>query len=173
MSESENIERIKIKTYEELVWDKIVKLSEAKEVGEKYYFDELLDEIEMLFRLVPKLSNLLEAEKAELDKALITLKKEIKTYTDSINDDITRDLIQRQKTTLIEWDYRSDMLETILMILNEEQMIPFTNPLLGELSTTEEESVADFEPLEKEQDYEEESHSSSPPNIKRRTRLKQ
>jgi len=153
--ELSNMENVKIRTYEELVWDKIVKLSEAKEAGNKFYFDEILDELEMLFRLVPKLSNALDKDKEELISSLKALKAEVNNYTNSIEDEITKQIIHSQKMSLLEWDYRSDMLESVLMILNEEQMIPFTNPLLGEMGSPMEE-VADFVPDESdESDFDE------------------
>lgn len=123
---------LRIRTYEELVWDKVVKLNQAKEAGDDYFFDELLDEIEMIFKLVPDIERRYTESKNNLINLVSANLNELDKTISIIEDDITRELLTNQKKALIKWEYRSDMLESILNIINEFQMIPFANPYLSE-----------------------------------------
>lgn len=159
----QDVRDLRIRTYEELVWDKIVKMSTAKETGNEYLFDELLDEIEMLFKLMPEIYAAFKPEKDELDKALQNNLKQAKNYTATIVDEITKEVITKQKQAVLAWEYRSDMLEMIFNLVNSFQMIPFTNPELSELASIEQ---AEFEPDETSTEIptEIETDEPTPPN---------
>jgi len=134
---------LRIRSYEELLWDKVVKMSEAKEVGNDYFFDELLDETEMFLKLVPEMYQVFMENKNKFDTLVSQNLTEHKKLLISIEDDITRDLLDTQKKAIIKWEYRSDMLEMLLNLLNYFQMIPFTS-----ISSAEMAGVAEMEPEE-------------------------
>ena len=132
-----------IRTYEDLLWDKVVKMSQAKEQGNDYFFDELLDETEILIQLVPVIYARFAKEKKSQDYLLNENIQMLKATLALIQDDITKDLISTQKSAIIKWEYRSDMLEIVLKVLNEFQMIPFANPYISEVIATPEEPIAE------------------------------
>jgi len=129
----EEIKTSKVRTYEELLMDRISKAFIAKDEGDDYLFDEILDEVEMLFKLrpdvYPDFSNVKKRLEILVKQNLQKVNMEIAT----INDEILKELYKSQKTAIIKWEYRSDMLENILHILNNYQMIPYSNPLIGEM----------------------------------------
>ena len=126
-------EDMRIRNYEELLWDKVVKMSQAKEQGNDYFFDELLDEAEMLVKLVPPINQKFQEYKQTFDNLLRENIQSLKSSVGAIQDDITRDIVSAQKSTIIKWEYRSDMLEMIFNLLNDFQIIPFGNPYFSEM----------------------------------------
>jgi len=139
-----DVEDLRIRSFEELLWDKVVKMSQAKEMGNEYFFDELLEEAEMLIKLVPEIHQRFEQQKNQLDKLVDANLTALKIMSTKIDDDITRDLLKTQKTALIKWEFRNDMLEAVLQLLNDFQMIPFANPALSGM-------LAEYEGYEEEE----------------------
>jgi len=123
----------KVRTYEELVMERISKAFIAKDEGDDYLFDEILDEVEMIFKLRPDIFPVFSKMKNELDVLVKQNIQKVELESSTINDEILKELYKTQKQAIIKWEYRSDMLENILNILNENQMIPYNNPLVGEM----------------------------------------
>ena len=146
-------------TYEDLLMDSIYHMRLAKREGEEYIFDELLDEVEMLFSLVPELKQLYLPAKQELERLAAQNIQQIKNDAATIDDDILKDLFLAQKTAIVKWDFRTDMLETVLNLMNDYQMLPYKNPYIGELSFGELEEVKETE----EVPYEEVPEEVQPP----------
>lgn len=146
-----DVNDLKIRTYEELLWDKVVKMSQAKEEGNDYFFDELLDETEMLLKLVPEMNKVFSENKDAFDSLVSENLQELSKMLSSIEDDITRELINTQKKALIKWEYRSDMLEMLLNLLNYFQMIPFATLNVADMMETVED-VSEPEPEEETED---------------------
>ena len=141
------------RTFEELLMGRIGKLYEAKEAGDDYLFDEVLDEVEGLFGLVPELYTIFSRQKEELNVMATQNMKQLATQMSLIEDEITRRVIDTQKKATIKWEYRTDMLDLILSLVNEYQMIPFANPFAGEMALGEyaqEEEPVPFEPIVEE-----------------------
>ena len=64
-------------------------------------------------------------------------------------DEITKEVLSTQKKAIIQWEYRSDMLDTIIEIMNSFQMIPYTTSVASaEMEYGELEEPASFEPVE-------------------------
>ena len=129
--------------YENLVMGRIDKMFEAKELGNGVLFDELIDEVEMLFRMVPELKQEYLKVKVELDNDIRLAQAQTQALISAIEDPIIRDITTQQKKQTIEWEYRSDILESILTILDTYQMIPFINPPTGELDSEGEMPIFD------------------------------
>lgn len=119
--------------YEDLIMDKLWKLSEAKEEGSGPRFDELLDEIESFIKPFPELYQNFVATKEQLEVLAAENKKEIEIKARAISEEITRDLVVSDKHTNIDWEFRTDMLEVVIVMLVEYQMIPFERPIVGEV----------------------------------------
>jgi len=138
------------RSYEELLMGRIGRLYEAKEGGNGYLFDEVLDEVEGLFGLIPELHSIYVTKKAEGNADASLALQMLTSQTRAIDDAITRDIVSAQKKATIEWEYRSDMLDLIIIIVNEYQMIPFSSPFtsqmeLGELAPEEDELEEELE----------------------------
>jgi hypothetical protein len=142
------------RSYEELLMGRLGKLYDAKEEGNEYLFDEVLDELEGLFGLSPELYSVFIPKKKEHSKeaqAALTQMKNQLTALDA--DEITKQVLETQKQAIIQWEFRSDMLDEILVILNEFQMIPYQSSIAsatmgyGELTPEEEEEeIVEEEP---------------------------
>jgi len=114
------------RTYEELLMGRLGKLFDAKEEGNNYLFDEVLDEIEGLFALAPELLNIYLTKKNQHNKEAEVALQQMSIEISSLGaDDITKEVLKTQKTATIQWEYRSDMMDEIISILNEYQMIPY------------------------------------------------
>jgi len=124
-------------TFEDLLMDSVYHMRMAKREGEEYIFDELLDEVEMLFGLVPELNQNYLPTKQELEQLAAANINKVNIEAATIDDDILKDLFLAQKQAIIKWDFRTDMLETILTLMNDYQMIPYQNPFIGELGLGE------------------------------------
>lgn len=124
-------------TFEDLLMDSIFNMRVAKREGAEYLFDELLDEVEMLFDLIPELSQSYLSTKQELERLASQNIQQIKAEAATIDDPILKDLFLAQKTAIVKWEFRTDMLDSILKLMNEYQMIPYANPYVGELGLGE------------------------------------
>jgi len=124
-------------TFEDLVMDSIYHMRLAKRAGDDFIFDELLDEIEMLFDLIPELSANFKVIKQEMDRLVKQNIKQIEADALTIDDNILKDIFKNQKKDIIKWEFRTDMLEAIINLMNDYHMIPFHNPFIGELSLGE------------------------------------
>jgi len=124
-------------TYEDLLMDSVYHMRIAKREGEEYIFDELIDEIEMLFGLVPEINRIYQPIKQELEKLAGQNIQKVKNEAATIDDNILKDIFSAQKTAIVKWEFRTDMLEAILTIMNDYQMLPYKNPYIGELGLGE------------------------------------
>jgi len=130
-----------IRTWEELVMDRMGQAFHAKDQNNPELFDNILEEIEMLVKLVPGMHEQLQSVK-EHKKGLVKKGVEkAKEKAMACPDDITKEFVYRKEIYAIEWDYRTDMLSVVLSLLNDYQRIAFSNP-----DRTEMYSVKDEEP---------------------------
>jgi len=137
------------RTYEELLLGRVGKLFDAKEEGNQYLFDEVLDEIEGLFGLAPELYNIYITKKEEHSNEVNQAMIQLQTQMATIDDEITKTVVDTQKKATIQWEYRSDMLDEIIAILNEFQMIPYQTSI-----ASAEMEYGELEPEEEEQEPE-------------------
>jgi len=137
------------KFYEDLIMDKLWKLSEAKEEGYDVRFDDILDEVESFLKPFPQVHYEFRMKKNELMKLVNDNFKKIDIEAASMSDEISKDIQISKEKDNVKWDYRTDMLEALIVILVEYQMIPFERPIVGEVGFGELSG-------EQEQQYEEE-----------------
>jgi len=126
-------EDVRTRTYEELLMNRITRCFEAMDIENDRLFDELLEEIEMLFKLVPQLYNDLQRAKQVYQTATDRSYKASAQAVAMLTDDYNKEIRRTRDATVIEWSFRKDMLEAIMNILNQNQMIPFTNPIYAEI----------------------------------------
>lgn len=128
---------MRTRTYEELLINRITKAFESMDNVNAEFFDEIIEELEMLFKLKPDMYEMLMEWKkyhnSRFQENIDLAKKKVSQLEDEIAQEITIKYYQ----TKIEWSYRKDMLETMINILNEYKLIPFTNPEYAEIESIE------------------------------------
>lgn len=153
---------MRTRTYEELLINRITKAFESMDNVNAEFFDEILDELEMLFKLKPNMYEQLmkwkQYHESIFQQSMNLANKKVRTLEDEIAQDITLKYYQ----TKIDWSYRKDMLETMINILNEHKMIPFTNPDYAELDSFEQ-TLPDEEPQQAPEELPPEPPIPQPP----------
>lgn len=144
-----------IRTWEELVMDRLGQAFHAKDQQNPELFDSIMEESEMLLKLVPTMYNELQAVKEHKRALVRTGMKKAQEKAMTCPDDITKRFVYQKDVYSLEWDYRADMLEAILTILGAYQKIPFTNPEQAELAAVKPIPKKEFEE-EKEMEEDEE-----------------
>ena len=123
-----------IRSWEELIMDRLGQAFHAKDQQNAELFDSIVEESEMLLKLVPAMYNELQAVKEHKRSLVVTGMKQAQEKAQACPDDITKEFVYRKEVYAIEWDYRTDMLEAILTILGAYQKIPFANPERAEMA---------------------------------------
>ena len=125
-------------TYEGIVMDRFFKAFYAKDTDNETLFDSIMDEIEMLFKLVPELYNSYKSEKQKLDEYLAKALDKVAEDVSSINDEILKKAYKKHKEYEILWDYRSDLLEMMLNKFNDYGLLPYAKIQMKAEVVTEE-----------------------------------
>jgi len=132
-------EEIRTRTYEELIINRIVRAFEIMDNSNhplaKEQFDEVIDEIEMLFKIVPALDDALQARKGILLSAVKNAYNVSERTCSLIENDYLKKIQANKDEYEVEWGYRKDMLESVLNVLNQYQLIPFSNPSYAEIES--------------------------------------
>jgi len=124
-----------IRTWEELVMDRIGQAFHAKDQEDGDLLDSNLDEIEMLMKLLPAMYNELQAVKAHKQSLVKEGLKKAEQKSKTCPDDITREFVYRKEVYTLEWAYRTDMLEAVITVMGSYQKIPFGQPELASMET--------------------------------------
>jgi len=127
--ENMSMEEIKTKTYEELLIGRISKAFEAMDNSNQDFFDEIVDELEMLFKLKPEMyEQLLGWKKYHQSIAEQSFRLARQKVSMLEGDDIAQRITNEYYQNHIEWSYRKDILESMINVLNAFKMIPFSIP---------------------------------------------
>jgi hypothetical protein len=123
-----------VRTWEELMMDRITQAFHAKDQESPELFDSVIEEIEMLLKLVPSM----DTEYKAIKEHKITLIKEgvekVKQKITVCPDDITKEFVFRREISILDWDYRKDILDTVITLMGAYQKIPFTYEERTEIS---------------------------------------
>ena len=131
-------EEMRTRTYEELLINRIAKAFESMDNVNAEFFDEILDEIEMLFKLKPDMYEQLMIAKRAHESIYQQNMQMSKQKVSLLEDEIAQDITLKYYQTKIDWSYRKDLLESMINILNEFKLIPFTNPEYAEIEPIDE-----------------------------------
>lgn len=131
------LEEMKTRTYEELLMNRIAKAFEAMDSNNTELFDEILEEIEMLFKLQDDMYELLMEWKQYHIQISQESYKMLNKKISLIEDDYIHNITRKKGENEIEWGYRKDMLESALNIMKHFQKIPFSIPVYAEMETAE------------------------------------
>ena len=128
-------ENIDIRAYEDLVLQRVLRAFDGIDAGNADFVDDVLDSIEMLFKIKPHLHAELEKEKQRL--ALVAQQSFMASYrrVSAEEDELSKQFKQQQDQNRIKWGFRKDLLESILNIMNNNQLIPFKSPTYASIDT--------------------------------------
>lgn len=130
-------EEMRTRTFEELLINRVAKAFESMDNVNAEFFDEILDELEMLFKLKPDMYEQLIKWKKYHESIFQQNLDLAKQKVSLLEDEIAQDITIKYYQTKSDWAFRKDLLETMLNILNEFKLIPFTNPEYAEIETIE------------------------------------
>lgn len=147
-----------LKTMETLLMRRLEKLFEAMDDGYGPLVDEIIDEMEMLFKLKPPIYNEVIAIKESLLEEVEKAMQEVVQLSEMARDDIQRRRFLETEMDSIDWEYRKDYLESIIEIMGKYQMIPYLQPDVTEMQSQYEIPHVD----EQEQYIEEEQPPQQP-----------
>jgi hypothetical protein len=137
------------KTYEELLMTLITKAFEAMTSNEASLFDGVIDSIEILLKVETPMYNDFMSSKIQLYEMaknnLIETEKKLSSY----NDELLKDFVKRKEEGEISWDFRKDVLETVLNVLSKYNKIAYTNQNFAVFNQPQ--SVQQFEPKQVQQ----------------------
>ena len=162
----------KIKTYEELVMGRIAKAFEAMDSSDESLFDEILDEIEMIFKLIPDLGEEFVKRKEYLIKLAQESYLKSEEKIQKMEDEYMRQIQKEIDNSTISWDYRKDLLESALKILGKYNMIPFSNPVFADIETAEIQELEEEKPVETEVVQEESKPEEPMPVVNPKKKIK-
>ena len=127
--------RIRGATVEEVMWEKINAMQDAREFGDGEQFDEITNSLEKLFRAFPKaLNELIEAQE-QLEQVLYQEKLRVIAEANQAPDVITREKFIGDESLSLEWEYRNLYEEAILDIMQKHDLIPMSRPHFTDMST--------------------------------------
>lgn len=132
-----------IRTWEELMMDRLAQAFRAKDQDNPELFDNILEEMEMLLKLVPQMHNELEAIKSHKISLLKEGVKKVEARANTCPDDVTKRFVYQKEVYVLEWDYRTDLLDTVISIMGAYQKIPFSQT---ETNKTELTAIKPVEP---------------------------
>lgn len=149
---------MRTRTYEELLINRVAKAFESMDNVNAEFFDEILDELVMLFKLKEDMYEQLvkwkEYHETIFQQNLDLARKKVSLLEDEIAQEVTIKYYQ----TKIDWSYRKDMLESMINIMNEYKLIPFTNPDYASIESVD----TDYIPPEIEPEQSEEQPPATP-----------
>ena len=112
-------EEMRTRTYEELLINRIAKAFESMDNVNAEFFDEILDETEMLFKLKPDMYEQLKKDKTYHESVYQQNMQMSKQKVLLLEDEIAQQITLKYYQTKIDWSYRKDLLETMINILNQ------------------------------------------------------
>ena len=157
-------ENMDIRAYEDLVLQRVLRAFDGIDAGNAEYVDDVIDSIEMLFKLKPHVHKELQKEKQRL--AMVVQQSFMESYrrVAAEEDELSKQFKQQQDANRIKWGYRKDLLEAILNIMNNNQLIPFKSPTFASIDSVKGIKSASIPVVEEEpeQEYEEELQTVPP-----------
>jgi len=138
-----------VSSLELLLMRRLEKAFEAVDAHQGEIFDEIVEEMEMLFKLKPKIYKQLLAYKEELTKNITILAERAGQLAGAARNEIQRRAFYEGEVDSIEWDARKDYLDQIVSIMGTNQMIP--------METVEPATLERAEPIEEAPEEEEET----------------
>ena len=128
-------EKKDIKTMETLLMRRLDKLFEAMDDGYGTLVDEIIDEMEMLFNLKPPIYNEIIRIKEQLLSEVEVATQEVSQLAEMARDEIQKRRFLQSEINAIDWEYRKDYVESIIMIMGKYQMIPYLQPDVTEMQS--------------------------------------
>jgi len=145
MLDIEEKKEINVSSFELLLMKRLEKAFDAIDNGQGSLFDEIIEEMEMLFKLKPHIYQQLAEYKQELTRNISVLAQRAQQLAGSARNEIQRRAFYEGEIDSIEWDARKDYLDRIITIMGVNQMIPMETSEPATLERVEEEDEPEQE----------------------------
>ena len=134
-----------IRTYEELVMSLVNEAIFAIHKEQDYYFDNIMESIEILLRVVPDMYNDFQKKKAELYQSANQNYNQAIMSLQQYDDEVYRSFIKNKEDSEISWSYRKDILEEVIVLLSKYNKIAFTHPEHASIDSIDSASLSSME----------------------------
>ena len=136
-----------IRTFEELLIERINKLLTALDGESSDQFDRILEHTEVLLKVKGNLYNLYIKWKEFYGQQLLLAYQRTEGKVAQIDDPYNKKLLKERNDGISEWGYRLDLLEKLVSLLNDYNLVPFGTPEYAEVQS---ESPSEEPPSESE-----------------------
>jgi len=153
-----------VSSLEQLLMRRLDRAFEAIDIGQGELFDEVVEEMEMLFKLKPNIYKQLLKYKEDLTNNIGILAERAKQLAGSARNEIQRRAFYESEINSIEWDARKDYLDKMITVMGSNQMIPMetSEPATLEKAEEVEEQIDNLEKKEPKKPKEEKSEEGKP-----------
>jgi len=124
----------KNRTLEDILLEKFEMLQLTRENRNDAVFDEISKSIEILLRAVPDAYGQLMQERREMDLELETELRNVEQKAIRAPDKIASDAILNKESYAVLWEYREVYEEVIIDIMQQHNLMPKRNVVLGGFS---------------------------------------
>lgn len=124
-----------IRTYEELLVERINKALTALDNESYTQFDQIMEDTLVLLKIKQGLSDLYLSWKNHYGKNLQLAYEQIDKIISGIDDPYDKVAVGKSRTTVAEHGYRLDLLEKLVSLLNDYNLVPFGIPEYAEIQT--------------------------------------
>jgi len=162
MAQPEERERTH-KTLEDILLSKFETLQLTRESRNDAVFDEIAKSIEILLRAVPDAYQQLMREKDEMDSELEEELYRVKQKANHAKDQIDADSIFNKESYVVLWEYREVYEELIIDIMQQHNLMPKRNIVLGGFSSQPEQKEIEEPEIVEEPQEEKKPHLSVKP----------
>jgi hypothetical protein len=122
-----------IRTYEEVLLERINKLLVALDSESPEQFDRILEHTEVLLKVKMNLYALFIKWKEYYGKQLLLAYDTTNAKIAMIDDPYNKKLLKEKNEAIAEWGYRLDVLEKLVTLLNDYNLVPFGTPEYAEV----------------------------------------
>ena len=124
----------KNRTLEDILLEKFEMLQLTRENRNDAVFDEISKSIEILLRAVPDAYEQLMHERQEMDVELDDELQNVERRASQAQDRIDADAILNKESYAVLWEYREVYEEVIIDIMQQHNLMPKRNVILGGFS---------------------------------------
>jgi len=126
-----------VRTFEELLIERINKTLTALDNESFDQFDRIIDNTEILFKIKKGLYDIYMKWKQFYASQLELAYRNIEAMVTKIDDPYTKKMTKARNEAIAEWGYRLDLLQKMISLLNDYNLVPFGTPEYAEIASEE------------------------------------
>lgn len=124
-----------IRTFEELLIERINKTLTALDNESFEQFDHIMENTEILLKIKKGLYDIYMKWKNYYGRQLQLAYEEIGSKVSGIDDPYTKKMQKDRNEAIAEWGYRLDLLQKLISLLNDYNLVPFGTPEYAEIQS--------------------------------------